>query len=275
MLFGKKTAVALSSMILLSVIGACSSNMTPMPVAVNGNTSFADSNLVTRISADVTQSKQDPNHFYIDAGKGQTTGASITVKLNLSNGSFKTKSANGTDLSSVASDIASFNIALIDSVARPTALGTPVKQGTIARTTSGGTPTLTGYTPGNLVAGTGPALTTITFTNVPVNVTGTYWIAAAAFNGATTPANITNITAPGAERFLDATLGEFYVTATSATVSAAWDATGHAYFKVAPLTDLALPMKLKDAVVGANVGTAISVADGTAVYDSVTGVGIQ
>ncbi|MFN4152788.1 MAG: hypothetical protein ACK4IX_17730, partial [Candidatus Sericytochromatia bacterium] len=92
MLFNKKAALSLSSLILFSLVSACSSNIAPNAVALNGDASFANSNLVNRISETVTQSKQDPSHFFIDAGKGQKTGVSISMKLNLgTGGDFKVK----------------------------------------------------------------------------------------------------------------------------------------------------------------------------------------
>lgn len=222
MLFNRKTALFVSSAILISAFGACSSGVTPVPVSVNGDVSFASSNLVTRISENVTQSKQDPSHFYIDAGKGQTTGASLTVKLNLGNGGFKTKSADGTP-AKVISDIGSFDIALLEnttgtapsgSVANLAATATTfVAGGNVVRTTTA-SGILAGHATSNSVNGTtlvgnGPTdttapgagdgivgndalVTTITFTNVPASTTAkSYWVAAAAKDSAGT-ANITN-----------------------------------------------------------------------------------
>lgn len=219
MLFNRKTALFVSSAILISAFGACSSGVTPVPVAVNGDVSFTNSNLVTRISENVTQSKQDPNHFYIDAGKGQTTGASLTVKLNLGNGGFKTKSADGTP-AKVISDIGSFDIALLEnttgtaptgSVANLGAAATLVAGGNVVRTTAAsgilaghatsnsvngstlvGNGTTDGVLPATGVTGVNALVTTITFTNVPASNTGkSYWVAAAAKDSAGT-ANITN-----------------------------------------------------------------------------------
>lgn len=264
MLFGKKTALTLSSLVLLSIVSACSSNVVPSSVSLKGDSNFQDSNLVNRISETVTQSKQDPSHFYIDAGKGQKTGASLTVKLNLGKGGFKTKAAitdNGTG-ASITSDIASLNVALIDSSAAPAGtLGTPVSQGTLVRNTTG---SITGYTtgipgePGTLGA---DGATTVTFTNLPAS-TNEYWVAAAAFSNVI-PSLLTNITNPAAT-ITDATLGEYYVSTGSKYVKTGIDASGRAAYLVEGAgTDLAINLKLLDATEGAKIGTDVNIEDGT------------
>lgn len=198
MLFNKKTALLLSSSILVSVIGACSSNVIPMARPINGDISFANSNLVTRISENVTQSKQDPNHFYIDAGNGQKTGASFTIKLNFGSDGFKTKSNSGT-VASVVGDISHIDVALIKKATSPNLpadMTTPIVTGHLVRTIAGSTiaapttPAVNG-TNGTGTVGAGALVNVITFTNVP---DGTFWVAAAAVSGGTT--NITSTVSP-------------------------------------------------------------------------------
>lgn len=277
MLFGKKTAVSLSSMILLSVVGACSSNVTPMAVAVNGNTSFADSNLVTRISQNVTQSKQDPNHFYIDAGKGQVTGASLTVKLNLGNGGFATKASSSGAPAKVIGDIASFDVALIDSSTSPVAMpATPTAAGNITKTVTAGTAPVNGplATTGSVgtgattpTTGTGPGVATvITFTNLPQS-TNAYWVAAAAKDS--TLANITNASGTLTNAAGPGVLGQYYVSSTGGgATTGSMKVTksvlsGKAQYAVENTSDLGIAMTLADTAAGANIGSVITINDGT------------
>lgn len=260
MLFNRKTALFVSSAILISAFGACSSGVTPVPVAVNGDVSFTNSNLVTRISENVTQSKQDPSHFYIDAGNGLKTGASFSVKLNFANGgAFKTKaSANGTT-TAIFSDMTHLRVALIASATSPTSL-------TGAVTVGAATSNLLAKT----VASSG-GTATVTFTNVPGAVTtGTkYWVAAAAEASGT---NITNVT--GAT-LTDATYGKFYVTngggnAASGAVTVTQTVTGAAYsYAVDSTTALTMALNLRDAT-GATVDSTVTVTNGA---DRLTTIG--
>lgn len=292
MLFGKKAAVTLSSMILLSAISACSSNVTPMAVAVNGDASFANSNLVTRISQNVTQSKQDPNHFYVDAGNGQTTGASVTVKINLGNGGFKTKSANGKP-AKVASDVASFDVALIDAASAPSNIPATITSaqataglkafGNITKNITNTTPTADGLIGGPGVTGVGvtpsatgtpSAATIITFTNV-ADSSGAYYVAVAA-KEVTTGVNITNpsgtldnTTGPGA-----LLAGKYYVSSNSIAVTKEVSG-GKALYKVSSTGDLTVPLYLLDATTGADLTSVVTVNDGTTAALSSTTVGIQ
>lgn len=250
MLFGKKTALTLSSLVFLSIVSACSSNVVPSSVSLKGDSNFQDSNLVTRLSSTVTQSKQDPSHFYIDAGKGQKTGASFSVKLNFANGgAFKTKAANdsfsGTPMAMIA-DVTHLKVALIDSATSPVDL-------TGAVTVGGSTTTLLAKT------GSSP---TITFTNVP-NSTNSYWIAAAALQSGT---NITKVSAP----LDDATHGRFYVTSTggdaglpgSVDVNKTGDGTTTPFqYSVTSTDALGMSLTLRDAT-GATIGSDVTVTNG-------------
>lgn len=247
MLFGKKTALTLSSLVFLSIVSACSSNVVPSSVSLKGDSNFQDSNLVNRISETVTQSKQDPSHFYIDAGKGQKTGASLTVKLNFANGGgFKTKdSANGTPMAMIA-DMTHLRVALIDSATSPTTLAGAVSVG-------GFTTTLLPKT------GSSPI---VTFTNVPES-TSSYWIAAAALASGT---NITKVSAP----INDGTHGRFYVTTTggdaglpgSVDVNKTGDGTTTPFaYSVTSTTALGMALTLRDAT-GATVDSAVTVTNG-------------
>jgi hypothetical protein len=261
MLFNKKNALSISSLILFSLVSACSSNIVPNAVALNGDTSFANSNLVNRISETVTQSKQDPSHFFIDAGKGQKTGASLTVKLNFANGGdFKTKaSSNGTP-TAMFSDVTDLKVALIDSAASPTTL-------TGAKIIGGGAAIKATLPRTFTASGDGD---TVTFTNVPES-TNSYWIAAAALSSGT---NITKVSAP-----LDGGIdGRFYVTTTGGDAALAGSVEVNKVGAVAPFqynvtsTDaLGMDLILRDAT-GANVESSVTVTNGG---DRLTTIGAQ
>lgn len=262
MLFNRKTALFVSSAILISAFGACSSGVTPAPVSVGGDVNFASSNLVTRISENVTQSKQDPSHFYIDAGNGQKTGASFSVKLNFANGGgFRTKaSADGT-ATAMFGDMTHLRVALVASATSPTDL-------TGAVTVGAATSNLLAKT----VASSG-GTATVTFTNVPGAVTtGTkYWVAAAAYASGT---NITNVT--GAT-LTDGTYGKFFVTngggnAASGAVTVLQTVTNAGLtfaYTVNSTTALTMALNLRDAT-GATVDSTVTVTNGA---DRLTTIG--
>lgn len=183
----------------MSALGACSSGISTTPVAVNGDVNFANSNLVTRISETVSVSKEDPNHFYIDAGNGQKTGASFSVNLNFAGSKFQTKaSASGTP-AKIASDVDTIDLVLTNG-AKPTSLTTLNTTSILtARISRIGTVGVgVGSAPVNgLMSGTGfvglnGTTPVVTFTNI---IEGNYWVAATALTGSV---NIAALNAPGA-----------------------------------------------------------------------------
>lgn len=283
MLFGKKTAITLSSLVFLSIVSACSSNVVPSSVSLKGDSNFQDSNLVTRLSSTVTQSKQDPSHFFIDAGNGQKTGVSISMKLNLgTGGDFKVKaggSADGTPQKVVA-DLAKLKVALIEGseTAPPSSLAGALDIGS-------GTDT------GHVIAGKTGSSPTITFTNVPANSSTTdkaYWIAVSALDSLN--ADITNKVSHdfvgsdgnyyyvsdangGVDRLFavgDPFVGED-ATASVGSIQVAQDATANAgiIYVVSSLDTLGMTLKLQDAT-GAKVDSLISVTDGSDMSGSIT-----
>ncbi len=199
-LFSKKTAILFSSAILVSGLAACSPSVTPASVLVKGDANFVDLNSVTKISQTVSVSKQDANHFYVDAGNGQKTGVSFSVKLDFSSGGeFKAKASNDGTSSKVFADIQTIKVALLESPTKPTG-STSIS--TLGKVIGGGSAKLVELTK----TGVNP---TITFSNVPENTTlatDNYWIAAAAFQSTT---NITNV---AGDIFTDPIEGSFYVT---------------------------------------------------------------
>lgn len=282
MLFSRKIALFVTTALMVSAVSACSSNVTPVAVSLNGETSFADSNLVTRISENVTQSKQEASHFYIDAGNGLKTGASFSVTLKfLNGGGFQTKaSADGTT-SKIWSDVAKLKVALIQSASSPTDLTGAKSIGPSNTTTLSLAKTIAG------VSGT----TTVTFTNVPENsslATNSYWIAAAALGAGDVNITNTNGITLGSEKYyvsngggtvtlLNTSGNVFYDTIGSAAmtcpagslkVGKVVDANGSTnYFvsnKVAPLT---IPLQLKEAT-GATVDSLVTVTDGGDIVDT-------
>lgn len=262
----KSFKVASIALLIAGIISGCSSSVTPSTASISGSTNFSDSNLVTRISENVTQSKQDSNHFYIDAGKGQITGASLTVKLNLGNGGFNTKAiANGAG-AKITSDITSFDVALIDSASSPNNIpATPAGFGTVTKTIATAGVASADGTPRTL--GSGNIYTTITFTNVPES-TNKYWVAVAAKAGAVNITNLagtlTNTTEPGAM-----TAGKYYVSTTGGGATAGSMIvtrsvlSGRALYQVESTTDLAVALTLADATTGATIGSVVTVNDGT------------
>lgn len=195
MLFGKKAALLLSSAMLVSSLGACSSGISTTPVAVNGDVNFANSNLVTRISETLSVSKEDPNHFYIDAGKGEKTGVSFSVNLNFGGSKFNTKASASGSVAKVATDVTHIDIELVKSASAPTSIANLDTNGVItahlARAGTAGTGAVNGLFPApGTLATNGGTTTVITFTNIN---DGTYWVAAAALTGTT---NIGALTLP-------------------------------------------------------------------------------
>jgi hypothetical protein len=275
MLFSRKIALFAVTALMASAVGACSSSVTPVAVSLNGETSFADSNLVTRISENVTQSKQDASHFYIDAGNGLKTGASFSVTLKFSNGGgFQTKaSADGT-ASKIYSDMTQLKVALIQSAASPTDLTGVMNIGPSSTTT---------LTLAKSVGASG-GTATVTFTNVPENttlLTDNYWIAAAALDSGNVNITNSNGVSLGGEKYYVSN-GGGGVTLLNTSGLLFYDAGGAAamtcpagslkvgkqvtagstnYYvsnKVAPLT---IPLQLKEAT-GATVDSLVTVTNG-------------
>ncbi|MEK7431996.1 MAG: hypothetical protein AABZ74_02600 [Cyanobacteriota bacterium] len=274
MLFSKKTAILLSSAMLVSALAACSSGVAPVSVVVKGDANFVDLNSVTKISQTVSVSKQDASHFYVDAGNGQKTGASFSVKLDFSSGgAFKAKASDDGTASKVFGDITGIKVALLESATQPTG-ATSIS--TLGKVIGGGAAKLIELTRTGLASGA----TTITFSNVPENTTlstDNYWIAAAAFQSTT---NITNV---AGATFTDGTDGAFYVTgggggvdrlntsgllfdtftvpAGSVKVGRTVVAGNINYF-VSTFTALTMDLKLRDAI-GARVDSAITITPGS------------
>ena len=266
MLFSKKSALLLSSAMLVSALGACSSGISTTPVALNADVNFTNSNLVTRISENVSVSKQDSNHFYIDSRSGITNGASITVKVDFASGGFNTKASSNGVGAKIAADVATFDVALINdpvSVSPTSLSAAPAAFGTVTKALGGGTAAADG-TPGTIGSGKTSAL--ITFTNVPENPgTGRYFVAIAAKDSG--GVNITNPAGTLNNTFGSIVAGKYYVSTTGG-IGGCMRVTksvvgGRALYKVEYTSDLGVVLNLQDATSGANIGSVVTVNDGT------------
>ncbi|MEK7431992.1 MAG: hypothetical protein AABZ74_02580 [Cyanobacteriota bacterium] len=71
MVFSKRIELFLLSVMLVSIFTSCSSSISITPVVVKGNVSFSNSNVLTKISNTIYVSKNDPNHFYLDASSSK------------------------------------------------------------------------------------------------------------------------------------------------------------------------------------------------------------
>jgi hypothetical protein len=302
MLFSKKSALLLSVALFISALGACSSSVVST-VSLNGDANFANSNLVNKISERISQSKLDPNHFYIDAGNGEKTGASLSVKVNFGNGTFKTKSTDGST-AKIISDVTGFDVALVESTTGTPPSGTGVAltgltggtliaAGNLTRTMVTGTASSNGLFPadgGTGAVGINATTGIVTFVNVPqnsgvVNTKRYYVIAAAKDTGGL---NITNAAGPinalatvafvgagtPAPAAITLVAGRYYISTTggdTVTVGALGSegvtkqvVTGKAVYHIFSAgADLGIPLVLSDTSTGANVTSEIKVNDGT------------
>jgi hypothetical protein len=185
----KKVTYSISFLIALLTIAACSSNSSTVPAmaTIDGNVNFSRANLVSGIKLTQKIEANGLQHIFADVGNGQKTSASFSVNINLSDGGeFKTKAASATNANgsaaAVRANVLALKVWLFDLAATPNA-GTILTGANVAA--GGSTFSF------NIANASGSAQ--VTYVNVPVNVTGRYYIGAAAYNSTTINPS-TNIT---------------------------------------------------------------------------------